>query len=473
MIIPLVEQYNETRARSQSAGTVLNWFPVSSPVDDEYPYILYPTPGLTSWTTISGANVIRGLYEQNNKLYVVADDTFYQLDTDKNATSKGTLSTTTGRVQIASIDDEIVIVDGLKGYHYKISTDTFTEITDADFNNTAVSLTSQDGYFIVTKPDSAQFYISNLNDGTAWEALDFASAVGKPDYLFACYSHRRYLWLFGKYTTEIWYNSGNADFPFEKQNGIFIEYGISATSAISEAANQLYWVGQNRAGEPLILRSEGFSPKVISTAAINYQLSTFSTVSDAFAFSYTQEGHEFVVFSFPTANKTFVFDVTTEAWHERNYFNGTNYVYHIANNFARFNNKPLVGSRLDNNIFELDLSAYTDNGNRIKRKLVSPHLDLDMRRASIYNFQIRTEPGVGTTSGDGSDPQLVLRISKDFGNTWSNEMWRSPGKKGEYLDRCLWTRLGMGRSFTFEVSSTDPVEWIIHGARADIEVTKD
>ena len=102
------------------------------------------------------------------------------------------------------------------------------------------------------------------------------------------------------------------------------------------------------------------------------------------------------------------------------------------------------------------------------------HLDLDMRRGCIYNLQIRVEPGIGlNASQQGDDPQLMMRVSKDYGNTWGNEMWRSPGKIGEYRDRCVWTRLGEGRSFTFELTATDPVKWVIHGARADISITKD
>ena len=473
-IIPILAQSAPARGRSQSKTTLTNWFVQENPADnEEFPFIIYPTPGTTLWATADSGGPIRQLFEHKGLLYYIGADKFYSIDTDKTQTEIGTLNTSQGRISIAAIDDEIMFVDGTSAYHYKVSTTTFSEVTDEDFPSGATTITAQDGYFMVEKPNDDIFYISNLTDGTSWEAADFAAAEGKPDLLVAVYSHRRYLWLFGQYTTEIWFNSANVDFPFEKQNGIFIEYGCAAKHSVVEAANELYWIGRNRNGTPVIFRSNGFAPAVVSSRAINYQLSTYSRVDDAFSWSYTQEGHEFVVFSFPTANKTWVYDVTTGAWHEREYFDGNRFGYHVGNCLAQFDDKILIGARDSANIYQLDLDTYTDNGNRIRRHLVSDHLDLETRRGSLYNFQVKLEQGIGLESGQGEDPQIMLRVSKDYGNTWGNEMWRSPGKLGEYKDRALWTRLGESRVFTFELTVTDPVQWIIHGARADLEMTRD
>lgn len=474
MQISVISPAYETRSRSQSMSKLKNWFLVDNPADqEEFPYLLYPTPGLTTWVTATGGSPIRQMFEHLGILYVVAANKFYSITTAKVQTERGTLNTSTGRVSIAAIADEILLADGADAYHYKVSTTTFTTVSDVDFPADATIVTAQDEYFMAVKPSSGQFNLSALSNGLSWLAADFSTAEGKPDRLISAYSHRRYLWLFGEYTTEIWYNSANVDFPFEKQNGIFIEYGCMAEHSVVEAANALFWLGRNRNGMPVILKSNGFQPEIVSTRAINYQLTTYTSVADAFAFSYSHEGHEFVIFSFPTANKTWVYDVTTQLWHERDSYDGTRYGYYIGNCVAFFDNRILIGSRNGAQIYEVDEATYTEDGNLIRRQLVSGHFDTDTRRGTLYNFQVKTDPGIGLLSGQGSDPQIMLRISKDYGNTWGNELWRSPGKLGEYKDRVMWTRLGEGRSFTFELTVTDPNKWIVHGARADIEMTND
>lgn len=473
MKLPLLRQDYQSRSGAISKAQLVNWFQQENPSEDEYTVALLPTPGTTSWLTASSGGTIRQLFEHSGLLYYIGADKFYSVNANKTETLIGSLNTAVGSISIAGITDEIMFVDGVNAYHYKISTATFTVISDVDFPANTTAITAQDGYFIATAPSSGSFYISSVNDGTAWNASDFASAEGRPDFLVNAFSHQRYLWLFGEYSTEVWFNSGNVTFPFERQNGISIEFGCAAANSVIQAGNELYWVGRNRNGAPVIMRSNGFSPTVISSRAVNYQIGTYSKVDDAYSVSYTLEGHEFVLFNFPTADKTWVFDITTALWHERDYFDGAEFHYYVASCQARFDNKVLIGARDSANIFEVSLTTYTDNGNMIRRKLVSDNLDVDMRRGTLYNLQVRVEPGIGLTSGQGSDPQMMLRVSKDFGNTWGNELWRSPGKKGEYKDRLLWTRLGEGRSFTFELTATDPCKWVIIGARIDLEITKD
>jgi hypothetical protein len=81
------------------------------------------------------------------------------------------------------------------------------------------------------------------------------------------------------------------------------------------------------------------------------------------------------------------------------------------------------------------------------------------------------QSGVGLTSGQGSDPQMMLSISRDGGRTWSPfESWQSLGKQGEYQHRVRWKKLGQGRQLLFKVSISDPVPRTIIGATANISV---
>jgi hypothetical protein len=76
------------------------------------------------------------------------------------------------------------------------------------------------------------------------------------------------------------------------------------------------------------------------------------------------------------------------------------------------------------------------------------------------------------TGTPGYDPQVMLRLSNDGGKTWISEQWRSAGKKGEYLHRVRWNRLGAARRRVFEVSVTDPIPWKLTGAYLKMQSSK-
>ena len=87
---------------------------------------------------------------------------------------------------------------------------------------------------------------------------------------------------------------------------------------------------------------------------------------------------------------------------------------------------------------------------------------------------IYCETGVGIVTGQGSDPEVMLRWSDDGGHTWSYEHWRKMGKLGEYGYRTIWRRLGMTekiRDRVYELSGTDPVKLAIMGAELFVTPT--
>ena len=106
---------------------------------------------------------------------------------------------------------------------------------------------------------------------------------------------------------------------------------------------------------------------------------------------------------------------------------------------------------------------------KIRRLRRTPHLALRGQRVFIHKFQLDLEPGVGLVDGQGEDPQVMLRISRDGGHTWGNELWRSAGQIGEYRWRAIWYRLGVARDAVFEVSMSDPVKWVIVDAWIDVQ----
>ena len=79
------------------------------------------------------------------------------------------------------------------------------------------------------------------------------------------------------------------------------------------------------------------------------------------------------------------------------------------------------------------------------------------------------ETGVGLASGQGSNPQVMLRVSRDGGHSWSSTLTAALGKVGEYARRVLWRRLGRSRDFTFELSVSDPAKVVFLGGFMDLK----
>jgi hypothetical protein len=142
-----------------------------------------------------------------------------------------------------------------------------------------------------------------------------------------------------------------------------------------------------------------------------------------------------------------------------------------------FNDKVLIGDYQNGNVYAFDLDDYSDNTG-IQKWLRSwralPTGQNNLKRTAQHSLQLDLETGVGLNTGQGNDPQVMLRWSDDGGHTWSNEHWVSIGKIGEYYRRAIWRRLGMTmklRDRVYEISGTDPVKIAIVGAELIVSPT--
>lgn len=476
MIIPLLGAPNKARHRGQSRRELVNYYLVSNSADDEFPFIAYPTPGASLFADITGS-VVRGCYEWRGTGYAVIDDIFYQINSSGTYLARGALQTTTGRVEFASIEatgGEIVMVDGLNGYSYLIGTSDFALITDVDFPSGSQYITSFDERFVVGVHDTSNWQISSVADGRTWAAIDTASKRSRDDKLIAPVYNNLYIWLFGEESAEAWVDTGNADFPFERQPGLALSFGLVTPHGVVVAGNQLYWIGRTAFGSPLIYQSNGFQPMVISTEAINFMMAT-NDISDAFVYNLIMEGHEWVVFNFPTAGISYVWDLTVQQWFQLSSYDSitSSYRSHFATCHMLLNGQHIVGDNVSGKLYKLDFDVYTEKSLPIQRKIVSDHMDFDTRFVRCSDLEIRAEMGVGLVSGQGSDPKVTLEVSKDFGNTWSVPLTRSLGAIGNFDNRLHWSLIGMSRKFTFRVTAMDPVPIVIYGARANFNVGKD
>jgi len=328
-----------------------------------------------------------------------------------------------------------------------------------------------DNYFVYNKPNSQLFAASDLLSPIT-DPLSFASKDGSPDDLVSIIVDRREVYLLGEMSSEVWINSGAVPFPFTRIPGTSTQQGIAAQYSMSRMGNSFAYVSKNNRGEAMIVRMNGYFPERISTHAVETTLVN-QNVSNALAWTYQLEGHEVYVVTFPSIGDnglTWAFDNTTGLWHKWLYRNNQNeFERHRGNCCAFFNQQVLVGDYENGKIYQLSRNYYTDDGQPIRRVRRAPHITSDLQRQYFHELQIQFQPGVGLSTGQGDDPQAMLRWSNDGGSTWSNEYWTTIGKQGKYLNRAIWRRLGFSRDKVFEVSISDPVKAVIISANLKAE----
>ena len=343
-----------------------------------------------------------------------------------------------------------------------------------------------DNYFVYNKPNSQEFATSNLLQ-TLTYSLSFSSKDGSPDQLVSLIVDHREVYLLGEISSEVWVDVGSYPFPLQRIPGTSTQHGIIAKFSISRVGNSFAYLSRNQRGQGQIVMMNGYVPTRISTHAVENTLVN-QKIDDAVAWTYQLEGHECYVISFPSLDLTWVYDVTTTMWHKWLWVdNYNNYHRHRGNCAATFNGLVYVGDWQNGNIYELDPSNYTDNGQEVRRLRRAPHLVADLQREYFDELQIQFQPAVGlnasgsttsttaiagiaiagiaiagnsgisTANTAGVNPQAMLRWSNDGGSTWSNEHWVSIGKQGKYKNRAIWRRLGWARDRVFEVVVSDPV----------------
>lgn len=451
MKTPLQWAVASQSGRSKTGSRLLNLYVERLPADSKAPVILYGTPGTARFSLLPTYPIL-GLHVMDEALYAVTPSKLYAVARNGSYTELGDVDLS-GNVSMATNGMSLVMVDGAKGFAYH-KEDGLEEL-EGDGWYPANTVAYQDGYFLFNRAGTGQFFVSELLS-TEFDPLKYATAEGAPDDTVAVLCDHREAWLFGEHTVEVWWNSGNPDFPFERRSGAFIEKGIAAPHSAKKMDNAVFWL----ADDGIVYRANGYTPQRMSSHAMEYDIGR-GRLDDAFAYTYIEEGHAFYVITFPTQKKTWCFDVATGEWHERSHIE---WGRHHSNCYAFCYDQHLVGDFQNGLIYMLDMAAYSDVGDEIQRVAISPPIGDGVNRFIMHGFELDMDSGVGLPNGQGSDPQAMLQWSDDGQETWSNEHWTTIGKIGRYLTRVNWRRLGMFRRRHMKLTVTDPVPVVIKGA---------
>lgn len=387
----------------------INLYPEKNPIDSPVPITHYMTPGLEEVSP--GLGIGRGIW-------TASDGTFYGVSGTKVwwrsqagvVAELGTVPLLQTPVKFADNGTDLVLVDGTttNAWVVNLKDKTFkvyptAEQDEDDLFAGATFATYLDTFLVFNKPGTRQF-ISTLSNTLDIDGTYFAEKTGFPDPLVAPVTVRRELWLIGTKSTEIWTTSPDQDFPFTIIPGAFVEYGALAPYSIATMDVSIFWLGQNDQGGGIVLQGKGYVVGRVSTHAIEQEIQKYSRIDDAIGYTYQENGHIFYVLTFPSADKTWVYDEATQMWHERAWMDSEGKLRRHRVVSATWAYNKLWGQDWETGtLYEMNSQLYTDNGSPIVRVRSFPHLPvlegrngkitLEGKRIKYYKFTADIEVG--------------------------------------------------------------------------------
>ncbi len=464
--IQLVQGAYEARSVIANAQRCINLYPELNTKDAEVPYTHYCTPGLTTLAQGPVAEVRQLYTASNGLLFAVIGNLVYYVPDTFILQPLGAINTQSGLVSMYDNKFDLIILDGSTfGWSINLTTLVFAVFNPANFvgGNQVRYIDT----FLVSSTQNANIQASDSN-ATTYTPLALATMTGDADQLQIIDVVHKEIWSFGRRTTEVWSNAGAFPFPFQPIPGVFLQHGIAALRSLAKWGLNIFFLSQDNNGEALVMMGTAYKADIISTPAISDAIGKYETISDAVGFCYQQGSHIFYVLTFPTADHTWVYDLSTQLWHERAWLDTNGQMHrHRANCVAFAYGKTICGDWQNGKLYNWDLNVYKDDGDPIIRLRSFPHLVSSLDRISYKQFIADIE--VGTDLDPEDDPMLSLRWSDNRGVSFGNIIQQSLGKTGQYQTIPAWNRLGFARDRVFELSWTASAATALNGAFVDIE----
>lgn len=429
-------------------------------------YILQSFYGLKTFATQAGS-ADRGMLQNQGKLYKITDTTLYEVSSSGTYTTLGTIPGS-NRCIMKALGAQVVIANG-SGAVYIWDGSTLTQNTSPNIG-TPRGVAVLNNQAIYDAGTGQGFDVSDVGLPGTINGLNNASAESFSDNLLITYAWRDVLYLMGTESIELWRNSGEGNPPFDKIEGAQISMGLGAIYSVADSPDLQFFLGSDNQFHTLTPGSTALDT-VISTPAMAKQIAGYLIKSDCIGWTMELEGQWFYVATFPAQGATWVYPVGGE-WFE--WGTGTGRIR--ANSYAYVFGKHLVAEHNTGSIYELDAETYTDAGEVIIRTrdsapIHSGLIGQDNKEFEINSLEIVLETGQGILSGQGSDPYIMVSVSRNGGKSFGTERMLRIGKLGE---RITVRTNGLGRfkpeGCVIRLQTSDPIYWAIHSTNVEMEI---
>lgn len=434
-----VGQFSETRLINQY-----------SEVGADKSFRLIGRPGLVK-NAVIGTGPVWGLFAEpgtfDEDLFAVNDNLLF-----RSGMAVGTVLAS-GPVSMAGSELQLLVATGVDMYLYDGSGVSTVAFPDDAGENSVIYFA---GLFVVARTGTEKFYWSAVLDGSSWDSLSFASAERKPDNLVGLIVIGDEIWMFGANSAEFWTATGDGTIPFQRVDGRVYDKGAINRDSIVNLDNTAFWVGQDR-----IAYRGGPVPERISDFGVEERLLATQAV-DIHAWSFVWNGHPFYVLN--TSAGAMAYDVATQQWAEFKSFGRDGW---RAHNGVMIDSIIYAGDDTSGIIWTLSQDALLDGADPIER-VASAIIHKSGQPVRMDSVHIDVSPGQTTDLvGQGSNPIVELRLSRDGGKTYGAWKQATIGREGQYRHRTIWRRLGQidEPGVAMEFRTTDPAPWTLSGVR--------
>lgn len=485
----------------------INMFSETTNADqNSFTRVMRSIPGMKTYKEINGTcrglyTVSRGYNEKptlycvfNNKLYCIIDETVYEIYTLTNTSNICHFCETGG---YGSAHPHLVIVDGINvyavntGLHPNEQHATM-KIIDLPLRRNETTVYIQPthcaymyGYLIVNDAGTDAFYTSyqypfETNIGTEREPkvdYDIFMVKGKkypkygkttysewqPDNTLALCSNGSRLYTFGDRSYQVFTYNDNVNNPFTSPDTAAKLIGIKAVNSLAQLGEYTLWLGSADLGNNGVYLNMGsVDSQRVSTVEIEREIAKLDYIKDAIAQIWQEEQHIFYAISFPTANRTFVYDLKEQTWHERCSLNRKNQQEAWRYGFATMGPDGNIVFGTKGTIVTEDTENYTEHdGNPLLRKRTGGVIYSN--HSNFYIDAITVEMNNGQYPATGNkDCYMSMRYTAD-GSDWSDLEIVNIGRAGDYDYDCVFYNLGVAKHFSIELSTTDNIPFSLYG----------
>jgi hypothetical protein len=446
--LPVVFRSNPGKYNFLGTPKLINAYAEQQGNDGKGPLAVLPCPGLVQHASVDDGPG-RGLIylEDIDALYSIHPHSAYRIYENGTTLRIGVVPGT-GQVQLsrnqAATPEITVMGDG----HQIISSDSVQYVLDPSLPDDPITQDYVSSYNVIGYEDR-RFFLSAIDNALSFDALDFDAFDQYAGKLVRVKGDGGQLFGFCSRWFEVYNNSGS-DFPFDliatRQRGLL------AANAVVASDNTLMFPGDDR----IVYRLDNYDPRRISTHYIERLLENETNPSGIIGFEWTSGGHKFC--NFTGTNFSACYDSATQVWHNRE---SHNLPYWRARNAVKAWNKTIVQDALTGKIGYLDSDTFTEYGNPMIWGVDSPTLHIFPNGGILdaVHFDLATGYGAVLSSSQGHNPKVMLEVSKDGGNTFSQYRELELGKAGKYQVRVTARRLGRitEKGAVFRLRISDPV----------------
>lgn len=343
------------------------------------------------------------------------------------------------------------------------------------------------GYLVVNDKDTDLFYVSyqfpwerdnennTLDDNVFQVGSEEWGYMGQniqsywsPDNTTALICNGSRLYTFGKKSFQMFQYTNDLNVPFNSPDTCAKAIGLRAKNAICQLGTSVMWLGSNDIGNNgIYLLSDGMNCTRVSTPEMEREIASFSSLDDCSAQIWSQEQHTFAVFSFPSAGKSYCYDIIEGTWSERCSLDEQNNKVLWRYNFACLSSEGDIWQSFDGGIAKQVNDYWLEHdGTPILRLRRGGVIQTNYENFVINSIEVMTNNGQYEHIDNG---KLMMRYSVD-GGTWTDSEIVDIGAVGNYDYDCVFYNFGLGKCFTIELSNSQNIPFALYGLKIDADV---